>query len=104
MFTVNPVSGDKGELVIDAGLGLGEAVVSGLVTPDHFIVSKSRLRIKEFRVGRREVIIRSNAEGGTEQVPYQQLKLKKACISTCKPFSFVPLIHFFGRDQTISRP
>jgi rifampicin phosphotransferase len=68
MFTANPVSGAHDELVIDASPGLGEAVVSGLVTPDHFIVSKSRLRIKEFRVGRREVIIHSKAEGGTEQV------------------------------------
>ena len=68
MFTVNPVSGDKGELVIDASPGLGEAVVSGLVTPDHIVVNKSRLRIKELRVGRRELVIRSKAEGGTEQV------------------------------------
>jgi pyruvate,water dikinase len=68
MFTVNPVSGDKGELVIDASPGLGEAVVSGLVTPDHIVLNKSRLRIKEFQVGRREVVIRSKAEGGTEQV------------------------------------
>ena len=68
MFTVNPVSGDKGELVIDASPGLGEAVVSGLVTPDHIVVNKSRLRIKELQFGRREVVIRSKAEGGTEQV------------------------------------
>jgi rifampicin phosphotransferase len=68
MFTVNPVSGDKGELVIDASPGLGEAVVSGLVTPDHIVVNKSRLHIKELQVGRSEVIIRSKAGGGTEQV------------------------------------
>jgi rifampicin phosphotransferase len=68
MFTVNPVSGDNGELVIDASPGLGEAVVSGLVTPDHIVVNKSRSRTKEFQVGRREVVIRSKAKGGTEQV------------------------------------
>jgi len=68
MFTANPVSGARDELVIDASPGLGEAVVSGLVTPDHFVVNKRGSRIKEFRVGRREVIIRSKAGGGTEQV------------------------------------
>ncbi len=68
MFTVNPVSGDKDELVIDASLGLGEAVVSGLVTPDHIVVNKRGSRIKEFHAGRREVIIRSKAGGGTEQI------------------------------------
>jgi pyruvate,water dikinase len=67
MFTANPVSGARDELVIDASPGLGEAVVSGLVTPDHFVVNKRGSRIKEFRVGRREVIIRSKAGGGTEQ-------------------------------------
>lgn len=68
MFTANPVTGARDELVIDANPGLGEAVVAGLVTPDHFVVSKHNLRVKEHRVGRREIIIRSTAGGGTEQV------------------------------------
>lgn len=66
MFTANPVSGVRDELVIDANPGLGEAVVGGLVTPDHFVVYKRSLRIKEQRIGEREVVIRSKAEGGTE--------------------------------------
>jgi rifampicin phosphotransferase len=68
MFTANPVSGARDEFVIDANPGLGEAVVSGLVTPDHFIVNKRGLRIKEQRLGGREAIIRSKPGGGTEQV------------------------------------
>lgn len=67
MFTANPVSGDRNELIIDANPGLGEAVVSGLVTPDHFTLDKRSRRIKEQRLGKREVIIRSKREGGTEQ-------------------------------------
>jgi hypothetical protein len=39
-----------------------------------------------------------------KRVLYQQLKLKKACLSTCKTFLFAPSIHVFGRDQTTSRP
>ena len=35
MFTADPVSGDRDTIMIDASIGLGEAVVSGLVTPDH---------------------------------------------------------------------
>lgn len=38
LFTVDPVSGDRSRLVIDAARGLGEAVVSGEVTPDHYEV------------------------------------------------------------------
>lgn len=68
MFTANPVSGARDELVIDANPGLGETVVGGLVTPDHFVVDKRSLRVKEQRLGKREVIIRSKAGGGIERI------------------------------------
>jgi phosphoenolpyruvate synthase/pyruvate phosphate dikinase len=72
MFTANPVSGARDELVIDASPGLGEAVVSGMVTPDHLIVNKRSRRVKEQQLGRREVIIRPKTGGGTEQVSSTQ--------------------------------
>lgn len=68
MFTANPVSGARDELIIDASPGLGEAVVGGMVTPDHFVLSKHRLHIKEQQTGNREVIIHAKTGGGTEQV------------------------------------
>ena len=68
MFTANPVSGARDELVIDANPGLGEAVVSGMVTPDHFLVGKKSQRVKEYQPGKREVMIRSKMGGGIEQV------------------------------------
>jgi pyruvate,water dikinase len=68
VFTADPVSGVRDELVIAANPGLGEAVVGGMVTPDHWVVRKHRLRIKEWQPGRREVIIRPKAGGGTEQI------------------------------------
>jgi rifampicin phosphotransferase len=68
MFTANPISGARSELVIDASPGLGEAVVAGLVTPDHFVINKRSLRLKEERRGRREVSIRAKAGGGVEQI------------------------------------
>ncbi|NOY99159.1 MAG: phosphoenolpyruvate synthase [Chloroflexi bacterium] len=39
LFTANPLTGKRSETVIDATLGLGEALVSGLVEPDHYLVS-----------------------------------------------------------------
>ncbi|UMO99514.1 PEP/pyruvate-binding domain-containing protein [Amycolatopsis sp. EV170708-02-1] len=39
LYTANPVSGKRSEIVIDAAPGLGEAVVSGAVTPDHYLLS-----------------------------------------------------------------
>lgn len=45
MFTCNPVTGDRDQLVIEAVWGLGEAAVSGMVTPDTYIVDKASLAV-----------------------------------------------------------
>ena len=70
LFTANPVTGARDEIVIDASPGLGEAVVSGQVTPDHFVLRKRRWgwSIAERRAGRREVMVRARAGGGIEHV------------------------------------
>ena len=70
LFTANPVTGDRDEIVIDASPGLGEAVVSGLVTPDRAVLRKGRTgwRIVERSLGRREAIIQALPEGGTQKV------------------------------------
>jgi rifampicin phosphotransferase len=62
MFTANPVTGERDQVVIDANAGLGEAVVSGLVTPDHYVLD-SRGDVRERTPGRREVVIRTAADG-----------------------------------------
>jgi pyruvate,water dikinase len=70
LFTANPVTSARDEVVVEASPGLGEAVVSGLVTADHFTV-KQRFRgwrIVRRRLGRREVIIKARRGGGTERV------------------------------------
>ena len=50
MFTADPVSGDRETIMIDASKGLGEAVVSGLVTPDHYVLDDQG-RLGEFQPG-----------------------------------------------------
>jgi len=52
MFTVDPSTGARDRMVIEAALGLGEVVVSGLVEPDTYIVAKEGLRLVSVRVGR----------------------------------------------------
>jgi pyruvate,water dikinase len=39
-MTLNPLNGDRSKIVVDSAWGLGEAVVSGEITPDHFMVDK----------------------------------------------------------------
>ncbi len=68
MFTANPVTGARDEIVIASNPGLGEAVVSGQVTPDHVILRQRRRgwHIAERRAGRREVVIGAHPHAGTE--------------------------------------
>lgn len=47
MFTANPVSNNKNEIIIEAIWGLGEYIVQGVVTPDQFIIDKSNWTIKQ---------------------------------------------------------
>ncbi len=67
LFTADPVSGRRTRTVIDAAPGLGEAVVSGAVNPDHVVVEGDGT-ITEHRVGDKAVAIRATAGGGTERV------------------------------------
>lgn len=65
MFTVNPATGDRDELVIEGSFGLGEAVVSGSVSPDRWVVDKRTLAIKRREVRRKELIVEMGPDGGT---------------------------------------
>lgn len=51
LFTMNPVSGRREEAVIESSWGLGESIVSGLVTPDRFVVKKKPMAIAERKIG-----------------------------------------------------
>ena len=51
MFTINPINGDSSKVVIEGSWGLGEAVVSGSVNPDRFVVDKVMLSILEKSIG-----------------------------------------------------
>ncbi len=55
MFTIHPANGDRSVIVIDSSFGFGEAVVSGEVTPDNFVVNKVTLDIIDRTVSRKEV-------------------------------------------------
>ncbi|HWU57384.1 MAG TPA: PEP/pyruvate-binding domain-containing protein [Microbacteriaceae bacterium] len=66
LFTADPVTGARDRMVIDASAGLGESVVSGLVTPDHYVIDRDGA-VLNWSPGNRETIILSNDAGGTSQ-------------------------------------
>lgn len=65
-FSVNPITREPDEIVINASLGLGESIVSGLVTPDEIVVSKSRREIVSYEVGPKERMVVSGTDGTVE--------------------------------------
>jgi pyruvate,water dikinase len=54
MFTLNPITGDHHSMIVEACYGLGEAVVSGIVTPDMYIVDKATGAVLDRQVGAQE--------------------------------------------------
>jgi len=78
MFTLHPVTGDRSKIVIEGAWGLGEAVVSGAVTPDRFIVDKATLKILSKEVAEKTVeYIRDPKTGKTlhAEVPPERRRI-----------------------------
>ncbi|KPK47380.1 MAG: phosphoenolpyruvate synthase, partial [Dehalococcoidia bacterium SM23_28_2] len=64
MFTLEPVTGDRSKIAIEAVFGLGEAIVSGEITPDLYVLDKESLRILEKRVVKQDRQLVRNPEAG----------------------------------------
>lgn len=80
LFTANPVNDRRDEMVLNASWGLGEAIVSGLVTPDTWIV-KAGGEILERDIARKEIAIEYAPEGGTDEVAVAAEIRDAACLT-----------------------
>ena len=78
MFTENPVTGAD-ERVIEASWGLGEAVVAGLVIPDHFRLDRSG-QVLQRKAGRKRIAIRPLPNGGTFEQPVPAAQMHQLCL------------------------
>jgi Phosphoenolpyruvate synthase/pyruvate phosphate dikinase len=67
VFTANPITGSRAEIMINASWGLGESIVGGTVTPDTFIVRKSDLAITCRTIADKQHMTVSTP-GGTHEV------------------------------------
>jgi len=73
-FSVHPVTQDYNQLIIEAGFGLGEAIVSGQITPDSYVVEKKPRNILDKNVSEQERGIFGKKGGGNEwlDIPSQK--------------------------------
>ncbi len=64
-FTINPLTNNKEEIVIEAVFGLGEGIVSGAIEPDNYIIDKKTLRPKSKRMGKKKISFMRASTGET---------------------------------------
>ncbi len=76
VFTANPISGDPHQVVIDATWGLGEALVSGLVTPDHIVVDKRTGAVLSQVIAEKTTMVISTPDG-TQERPVPRGKARR---------------------------
>ncbi len=97
-FTVHPVTEDKTQMIIEAGWGLGEAVVSGSITPDSYVLNKKNFSIIDINVAEQEKEMALDKKGVKwKKVPSSKqnkqklkekelIKLSKLCVQIEKHY------------------
>ena len=78
MFTEHPISGAD-ERLVEASWGLGEAVVAGLVVPDHFRLDRAG-RVLERKAGRKRIAVRALPNGGTYEQAVAPAQVTQLCL------------------------
>ena len=106
LFTANPGSGDRDEIIVNAGYGLGEAIVSGMVTPDSFVLDRRSGAVKETRLGSKEVMIVPAQETPTQTQPVPETLRHRSTLTPDQLAELAALgrrveAHFGGVPQDI---
>ena len=86
-FTVHPVTKDKNQMIIEAGWGLGEAVVSGQITPDSYIINKKDLSVIDLHTAKQERKLTRSLKGSGDRrvsVPVVQQAKQKLSLARIK--------------------
>jgi pyruvate,water dikinase len=106
IFTLDPVTGETDKIVIEANWGLGESVVSGSVTPDHYVVDKKTLKVIEKSIVRKTVeYIRDPETGNTVHANVPQERQEQSCLADKEILRLVELVktieEHYGKAQDI---
>lgn len=76
-FTVHPVTQDRNQMIIEAGFGLGEAIVSGSITPDAYVIDKTDLSLLDINVISQEREMKRCMRKGVKWVDILKSKQEK---------------------------
>ncbi|KYH42185.1 MAG: phosphoenolpyruvate synthase [Candidatus Bathyarchaeota archaeon B26-2] len=105
-FTINPVTGDPSQIVIEGNWGLGESVVSGAVTPDDYIVDKETLKVIDKRIAKKTVeYVRDPETGKTIHAEVPPERQNQPCLTDEEILHLAELAKkiekHYGRPQDI---
>jgi pyruvate,water dikinase len=81
MFTRSPISGDRSVITIEGAWGLGSALVSGEVTPDHWVVAKITGEISVRDISDKAIRHAPAADGGVEVLAVEESLRREPCLS-----------------------
>ena len=96
-FTVHPVTKDKNQLVIEAGYGLGEAIVGGLITPDTYVIDKKTYNLLDVNISEQNMMIAKNKKNDTVQTKVAKNMAAKQKLSNKKIVELAKLCHLIER-------
>lgn len=104
MFTINPVTNDKTSIVVEAIWGLGENIVQGAVTPDHYEVNKNELTLTEYKSVHQDIEMIRSGEGNIQRkVPKSRQDKRKLtdaqAIEVAKLGKKLQQHYFFPQDS-----
>jgi len=105
VFTADPVSGNRDRLIVEACWGLGEALVSGKVTPDRFVLDRANLSIVERSVSTKSIESIFSPDGSVVEQPVPPGRADKPSISNAAASKLARLAlraeKVFGSPQDI---
>ncbi|MEJ0002182.1 MAG: PEP/pyruvate-binding domain-containing protein [bacterium] len=91
-FSVHPVTEDRNQLIIEAGFGLGEAIVSGSVTPDSYVVEKEPRRIIDVSVSNQTRALYRKTGGGNEWINLEPQKAGSQVLNEAQILEFSKIV------------
>ncbi len=91
-FTTHPVTRDHNQMIIEAGWGLGEAIVSGQVTPDAYVIDKEDDSLIDVNVNKQEMMIVPTGSKGVKKTSVKKLDQEKQKLSGPKIIELVKIL------------
>ncbi len=105
LFTAHPTTGDRSQMVINAGYGLGEAIVSGIITPDTYLVDRAGGEILQSMIGSKQAKVVAAKGQGVRTEPVIDAERQAAALSPVQIQSLVQVCQrieaHFGTPQDV---